>query len=55
MNGDDMFGSLVKTIAIENSDSELIEISTSGLADGVYLLSVKTERANKTLRVLIQK
>jgi hypothetical protein len=51
----DMFGSLVKTIAIENSDSELIEISTSGLADGVYLLSVKTERANKTLRVLIQK
>jgi hypothetical protein len=51
----DMFGSVVKTFSLENTDAELIEISTSGLADGMYLLSVNTAGANRTIRVLIQK
>ncbi|MDP4965200.1 MAG: T9SS type A sorting domain-containing protein, partial [Salibacteraceae bacterium] len=51
----DMFGSVVKTVSLENDNAELIEISTNGLADGMYLLSVNTASANRTIRVLIQK
>jgi hypothetical protein len=51
----DMFGSVVRNMSNESPDSELMEISTIGLADGVYLLTVNTAEASRTLRVLIQK
>jgi hypothetical protein len=51
----DIFGSLVDQVTMQIVDAGLIEVSTNGLADGMYLLSVSTAKSSKTVRVLVQK